>query len=604
MNISSLDDRDKGRRMRHLLGFALGLFCLLAVRLFYLQITSAEDYARESEENCIAQKRIKAPRGIIFDREKRILARNRGLYTISLERTNKRNYDEVVHSLQQALGEDWVPQDYNKRAKFIRLLRDVDFRTVSIVEERLQDRWPLLGIEIEAQRFYPEGSLAAHLLGYMGELREADLQGRRIKNHVAGDYFGKTGVERVYEDLLRGEDGVRYLEVDAERRTIREFTEREQPAQKGQDLTLTIDLNVQRAAEEALPDSLSGAVVALNAQTGAVLALVSKPTFDPNIFVSFRAQGERRRVLQSKTALLNRTTQGQYPPGSTLKMLAAVAGLETGNTDTLSTFPACAGSLRVGDVVFRCYRGKRHGSLNLIEAIEASCNIYFHHLAQNLSIEEWWAFGQKFGFGEPTGLDAEPREMGGLLPSREYFQQTQGWTQGHLMNLVIGQGSMLATPIQMARYTAALANGGYLVRPYVYGDPGEPVKIAGVSAGTYDIIKKSMRRVVYGEHGTGSAARIDRLVVSGKSGTSQVPNRKEDDAWFVAFAPYDKPLIAVAVVVEGGGPGGSVAGPVARRVIEAFAGFESVVQDPAEPKPARSAETAGQERRGGLPFDA
>ena len=604
MNISSLDDRNKSRRMRHLLGFALGLFSLLALRLFYLQITTSADYARESEENCIAQKRIKAPRGIIRDRHGRILARNRGLYTISLERTTRRNYTEVVNSLQEALGEGWVPQAYNKRAKYIRLLRDVDFRTVSIVEERLQDRWPLLGIEIEAQRFYPEGTLAAHLLGYMGELREADLQGRRIKNHVAGDYFGKTGVERVYEDLLRGEDGVRYLEVDAERRTIREFTEREQPAQKGRDLILTIDLDVQRAAEEALPDSLPGAVVALDVRTGAVLALASKPTFDPNIFVSFRAQEDRRRVLKSKTSLLNRTTQGQYPPGSTLKMLAAIAGLETGNTDTLSTFPACVGSLRVGDVVFRCYRKKRHGSLNLMEAIEASCNIYFHHLAQSLSIEDWWSFGQKFGFGEPTGLDAEPREVGGLLPSRQYFQQTEGWTQGHLMNLVIGQGRMLATPIQMARYTAALANGGYLVRPYVFGDPPDPVKIAGVSPGTYNIIKKSMRRVIYGAHGTGRAVRIDGLVTAGKSGTSQVPYREEDDAWFVAFAPYDTPRIAVAVIVEGGGPGGKVAGPVARRVIEAFSGVGSMAQSPVAPEGLSGAGPKRQEQRGSLPFDA
>jgi len=251
-------------------------------------------------------------------------------------------------------------------------------------------------------------------------------------------------------------------------------------------------------------------------------------------------------------------------------MVAAIAALEAGITDTLSTFEACAGSLQVGDVVFRCHNREGHGELNLLEAIEVSCNIYFNHLAQILGIEAWRDCAARFGFGRPTGIRLQPEELSGLLPSREYYAQTEGWVTGHLMNLVIGQGAMLATPLQMARYVAAIGNGGYLVTPHVV-EPAPPrAEIDGVSDATLEIVRIAMHRVVYGEHGTGHALRSLPVDVAGKSGTAQVPNRANDDAWFVAFAPYENPEIALAVVVEGGGGGGAAAAPVARRVLEAY----------------------------------
>ncbi len=579
---------DQGRRIRPLLVIVAGLFLVLIFRLFHLQIATSEDYARASEDNRIDQKRLKAPRGLILARGGQVLAHNRAFFTITLLRATPQSDSAAVAALHEAIGGPPIEQRDRDSRRFYRLKRDVDFRAVAIVEERLKDEWPL-AIEIEAKRAYPEGSLAAHLLGYMQTVQEEDLQTLRGRNYVPGDFIGTTGIERVYEDSLRGEDGVRYVEVDARQRILRDFPGREQPAAPGRDLRLTIDSVVQRAAEEALPDTLAGSVVALDAETGAVLALASRPTFDPNVFVSFQENRERARLLRSESKpLFNRAVRGEYPPGSTLKLVAALAALEEGITDTLSTFAACAGSLQVGDHVFRCFKRDGHGELNLPEAVAASCNIYFLHLAQLLGMEAWVEYGAKFGLGRPTGVNLAPEEAHGLLPTRKLYADTEGWSLGHLMNLVIGQGRMLATPIQMARYAAALGNGGFLVTPHLCGTPPERLAIEGISPQALQIVKECMHRVVYGENGTGRLVQIEGIEVGGKSGTAQVPNRN-DDAWFIAYAPWDRPAISVAVVVEGGGGGGTVAGPIARKVMEAFFAPHAVATGPREDGPSPSA---------------
>lgn len=556
------------RKQRTILAVVGLLFGILFLRLFHIQITSAEDYARKSEDNRIEHKRVKAPRGLILDSEANVLAGNRASYTIFLTRSNPKRDAQAVAALEEVIGSS-INYSPGGRASRVRLKRDIDFKTVCVVEERLRDEWNL-DIEIEPQRNYPYGPLVAHLLGYMGEMQESDLSAPQAKRYETGDYIGKTGIEKVYEDSLRGDDGVRYIEVDALRRIKNDFPypERDRDPDSGHDLVLTVDLNVQHAAESALPDTLAGSVVALDARSGAVLAMVSNPSFDPNVFVSFQAQEERQRLLQDeREPMLNRSTGGTYPPGSTLKLVAAVAALEAGITDTLSTFEACAGSLAIGDVVFRCANREGHGELNLLEAVEVSCNIYFNHLAEVLGLEAWRQSAEDFGFGQHTGIHLDPGEKRGLLPAKGDYDL---WVGGHLMNLVIGQGKMLTTPLQMARYTAALGNGGYLVTPYLSGAPPLLEKVETVSPATLEIVKKAMHRVVHGEKGTGRHVQIRGIEVGGKSGTAQVPNRPDDDAWFIAFAPYQEPEIAVAVVVEAGGPGGTRAGPVARQVIEAY----------------------------------
>ncbi len=567
--------QDERLPLKLLLAPVILLFAILLLRLFYLQVITSADYARESEENRIAQRRVKAPRGLIYDRDGRILARTRPFYTVSLERTTRKDFEAVTTAFTRAIEDVELDGEYSRKYRTIRLKRDVDFRTVSIVEEQLEADWPLLDIEIETQRYYPYGSAAAHLLGYIGIIRDQDLQGNNENAYVLGDFIGKTGIEKVYENSLRGRDGMVFVEIDATGRTGREFPERDRLPVPGAPLHLTLDLEVQLAAERALPDSFASALVALDPRTGAVLALVSKPAFDPNIFVSFQAQKERRQVLQSETVLLNRALQGSYPPGSTFKMVSAIAALETGVTDTLSLFEPCYGALRVGRSTFRCHRRTGHGSLTLLGAIEVSCNVYFYHLARLMSIETWHKYGAQLGFGQPTGI-VYPGEAAGLLPSRQYYKERGGWSFGHLLNVSIGQGSLLVTPMQMARYVAAIANGGYLVTPYVSGDPPRRQRIDGISQRTLSIVRKAMRRVVASDTGTGRRARVDGVAIAAKTGTAQVPSR-DDDAWMVAFAPYEKPAIAIAAVVEGGGSGGARVGPVVREVVKAFCIQEGII---------------------------
>jgi penicillin-binding protein 2 len=581
---------DWARKMRGLMVLAGLLFAILLLRLFHLQITTADNYAKESEDNWIAQKRRKAPRGLVLDRDGEVLARNRAAYSIQLTRGSREDDAKAIEALESATGES-VRLGKRGRERTVRLKRDVKFRTVAIVEERLRDEWPL-GIAIEPQRLYPAGALAAHIIGYMGEQQD-DLTSHQGRPYAVGDYVGQTGLERVYEDSLRGWDGVDYVEVDVRDRVINEhpFPDRGVPPRSGRDLHLTVDLDIQRAATNAMPDSLAGSVVALDARDGAVLAMVSHPSYDPNVFVSYGSQAERQRLIQDPAKpMLNRAIQGGYPPGSTLKMIGAVAALENGVTDTLSTFAACAGSLQVGDVVFRCANRDGHGELNLLEAVETSCNIYFNHLAKILGIEAWHDYGSRFGFGLPTHIDLDPSEFHGILPDRQYHRERDGWVTGHLMNLVIGQGYMLVTPLQMARYVAALGNGGYLVTPHLQGKAPDPVRIEGITDATLDIVRRAMYRVVYGEHGTGKRAQVPGIEVAGKSGTAQGP-RADDDAWFVAFAPFEEPEIAVAVVVEGGGGGGSNAAPIARAVIKAY--FDDQAQ-----RQAVAADSPNNKRRG------
>lgn len=553
-------------RRTRLVAVVAVLFAILLLRLFHLQILEGAGYAQAAEDNRIARKRLKAPRGLILDRDGEILARDRASYGILLTRGRRAVDSMAVAALEEAVGH---PLRYDRGRRTLRLKRDVDFRTVAIVEERLREDWALQ-VQIEPQRLYPHGPLTAHVIGYMGELQEAELGGG--PHHVAGDYVGKTGLERDFEDSLRGLDGVAYVEVDAGQRIQNEhpFPDRDRPARPGGSLRLTLDLDLQRAAVGAMPDSLAGSVVALDVRTGAVRALVSYPSFDPNAFVSFGAQADRVRLMRDPARpLLNRAIRGRYPPGSTLKMVAAAAALERGLTDTLSTFPPCYGSMSMGDVVFRCASRRGHGELGLLEAMETSCNIYFYHLAQLLGIDAWHDYGRRLGLGSPTGIDLDPGEVSGQLPDRRFYADRQGWALGYLMNLVIGQGETLVTPLQVARYVAALANGGYLVTPHLHGRPPPAQRIEGLSASTLGTVRRAMHRVVHGDRGTGRSARIEGLAIAGKSGTAQGPNR-DDDAWFVAFAPYQRPEIAVVAVVEGGGGGGAVAAPVVRAVLEAW----------------------------------
>jgi penicillin-binding protein 2 len=354
-------------------------------------------------------------------------------------------------------------------------------------------------------------------------------------------------------------------------------------ARPGSDLVLTIDLSLQRAAEKALSDTLSGAIVALDPATGEVLALVSKPDFDPNLFSSVVPESTWKALNEDPGhPLLNRAIQSTYPPGSVMKVITAAAGLESGVITQQSRFSPCSGAYKFGDRWFGCWQPEGHGSLGLVDAIAQSCDVYFYQLGLKLGLDRWSDYAAGCALGHPLGLDLGG-EAGGLVPTREYFDNRYGkknWGPGVLLNLVIGQGENLWTPLQAAEIMAAIANGGTLYRPYLVREihspggrslPQKPVIVGHMpfSATNLKILQRALRAAVHDLRGTGRMASVRGVDVAGKTGTAQNP-RGEDHAWFAGFAPVENPRIAVAVVVEHGGHGGSEAAPIAARVIGAY----------------------------------
>ncbi|KPK36565.1 MAG: hypothetical protein AMJ69_13225, partial [Gammaproteobacteria bacterium SG8_47] len=457
----------------------------------------------------------------------------------------------------------------------------------------------LPGVEIKAQltRDYPLGSVGAHVIGYVGRINEHELERLDPSNYSGTSHIGKTGVEKSYEEQLHGTVGLQQVETNAQGRILR-VLEQEQ-AHPGKDLYLNIDARMQRIAEEAFGDD-NGALVALEPSTGAVLAMVSMPVFDPNAFVNGIDQASYEQLSRSThRPLFNRALQGQYPPGSTTKPFLGIAALESGVASPYNEL-ICPGwyTLKNDERRYRDWKKEGHQSVNMDKAIVQSCDVYFYDLAYTLGIDRIHSFLNRFGFGLRTGIDIGG-ELSGLNPSREWkrraYQQT--WFHGETLITGIGQGFMLATPLQLATITATLANGGQRMRPRVVHTIQDPIdknleivepRPAGqaeVKQEYLDTIIASMRRVVHSSRGT--ARRISEGLeydIAGKTGTAQVfgigqeeeyvaediEKRLRDHALFIAFAPVEAPRIAVAVVVENGGSGGAVAAPLARRVMDAY----------------------------------
>ncbi|MBC7327083.1 penicillin-binding protein 2 [bacterium] len=554
-------------RIRGLFYFTSALFLLLVFTLWYLQIFKGEEMRHLSESICIKLATIPPPRGLILDRNGRVIATNLKKYRILLIR--KKVERESLQRLAQILK---VPTSVledriKKRAMFdvVELARDIPFDVLVRLEEALPYLPPII-IEEVNQRYYPHNSLAAHLIGYVGEISKEELESKKADGYQMGDIVGKTGLERLYEEKLRGEKGGQRIEIDV-RGQIRRLLERLEP-KSGEELRLTIDLDIQKAAEEALAGR-RGAVVAMNPNTGEVLALASSPSFDPNIFASPQGNEKQRLALlkDKRHPFHNRAIGGVFPPGSIFKIITAVAGLEEKEISPYTTIN-CPGGLQVGRRFFRCWR--RHGTVDFLTAVEQSCDTYFYRVGLLVGPEKLAEWARKFGLGEKTGI-ALPGEAEGFVADEEWKRKTfnEPWYAGDTANMAIGQGFTQLTPLQACRMVSAIANGGYLVRPIiVLGEKEEKIPI-GISQSTIELIKEGMRRVVMNQRGTGVAARVAGISVGGKTGSAEDPPRKRTHAWFVCFAPVENPQIAVAVVVEEGGKGGSVAAPIAKKVLEA-----------------------------------
>lgn len=592
------------------LSFVVGaVFFLLLMRLWHLQILSSEDYSAMSENNRLRFVPVAASRGAILDRNGTVLVSNRPSFSLAVVPQEVVDKDLLLTQLSSLLGLDRAEMaerwEKNKgRAKYypIVLSSNITRDQVEILEE---NRLRLPGVEIEMKpvREYSNGMLGAHLLGYISEISEKELNSKGFDEYNPGDYVGKNGIERALENELHGGDGGRQLEVDARGRVLRTISETYPTV--GNSVVLTIDAAIQKQAERSFGEQ-AGAAVAMDVNSGEILAFVSNPGFDPALFSGKLPADIWKGYLEDKRRPLeNKALTGQYPPGSTFKIITALAGLQDNKISDSSTVN-CSGSYDLGTSTFKCWNKKGHGTTNLRKSLRESCDVFYYQLGEKLGVDKIAAASKAFLLGSPMGIELQ-NEKSGLIPTSEWKLKRFGkrWYHGETLPVSIGQGYVLMTPIQMASMIATVANEGTIFRPHIVrrivDADGKPLKetkpeVIGktsFSKEAYRLVKQGLYAVVNEPGGTGAQARLYDVKVAGKTGTSQVvkmrdskqgtPYQYRDHALFVAFAPFDKPEIAVAVVIEHGEHGGSAAAPIAGRILRAyFDGKKPVRKTPSE----------------------
>jgi penicillin-binding protein 2 len=582
--------RDGGQRRVAVMAAVVGVaFLVIVTQLWYLQVISGDYFREASDKNRIRIRPIAAQRGILYDRQHRPLVDNRPAFTLSLipreldEAGDRRSavlgrvstllripYRELTEVVSRAHGDATAP---------VRVRRGLTLEDVAKIEEWKLEL-PGVIVEVEPQRVYPTGRFATHLLGYVREVSDEQM---RQGLYRRGDMVGQTGLERLLDDYLRGQDGGESVEVDALGRHLG-VLRRAEPT-PGAEVITTVDRRVQEAAEQAMAGH-AGAVVVMDPRNGDVLAMVSTPAFDIDRFTGTIDRAEWLAVVKDPAhPLLNRTIQTQYAPGSVFKIIVAAAGLQEGTLTPMDRVH-CTGAFHLGGVTFKDWKKEGHGSVDLLRAVNQSCNVYFYHYGLRIGGSAITRYAAMFGLGRPTGV-AFGSEKSGLIPHPRSARGRKGpvWHAGDTVNMSIGQGSLLVTPMQVARFMAAVANGGVLWRPrlvqrvergqdVVWSDRGEVTGHVELSPMVWAFLRQSLWSVV-NEGGTGAGARIPGLDVAGKTGTAQtIANSKsdkgQDHAWFASFAPARAPEVVVVVLVERGGKGGQVAAPIARQILRAI----------------------------------
>lgn len=570
------------RRAFHATVFVAGALGLLGAAFFRTQVVRNHEYVLQADDNRFRLVPIPAPRGTIYDRDGKVVAETVTGYTLSVERGPDAEVRARIRPLIPLLGlADADVDEILARAKKtplepVLVAEGLSFQQASRLEER-RGQYPGVILEAHPVRRYRYGPAVAHVMGYVAEISEAELRDTTWAGFRAGQQIGKSGVERRYERALGGASGTRYVEVDARGKVVGRFAAqvREEP-RAGQDVQLTLDLDLQRYTRQVFPEGFRGAVVAMVPETGEVLALYSAPTYDPNLLTGHIPT----RVWQALNTdpgrpLLNRATRGIYPPGSTWKLATAIIGLERGVVTPEERFPIpCTGGMLYAGRYARCHDRAGHGSLDMSGAIAKSCNVYFYQLGIRLTLDVLAREGTRLGFARRTGLDV-PGEITGTFPAdRDWYQRRFGWraTPSEVMSLSIGQGPNAQTPIRMAQFFSALAGDGRSARPHVVR-PAGPVPVETdlrISPATLAAVRQGMAAVV--DEGTAAAVALDRWQLYGKTGTSQnSQDLKRPHAWFTGFAGPrggGKPEIAVAVIVEFGEHGNTAAAPVAAKVAE------------------------------------
>jgi penicillin-binding protein 2 len=578
----SFHPNDVARRARIVRGVLALVMAAFGLAFFRVQVLRSSLYAMQADGNRMREVPLVAPRGIIYDRHGEILAENLPGYTVSLLSPTA----DSLRSALKALGQI-VPIDESHRALVMRryerarnqpavIFNDAPFDVVSALEEhRIQ--FPELIIQSSPRRYYPDGEAVASVMGYIGEISDLELTLPRFEGYKAGNVIGKAGLERRYEAQLRGTEGRRFVEVDARGRVVREDGVRPAIAPAAPPaLTSTLDLELQRFIHERYKDSLLGAIVAIDPQTGGVLALYSGPTFDINRFTGSVPPSYFAQLNEDpRRPLYNKATQGRYPPASTWKLATAAIAMEQGiaEIDTHMEVP-CAGGYQFGNRYFRCWkRDGGHGHVNMAQAIATSCDVYFYQLGLKIGLSNLVAGGLRMGFGTRTGIDY-PEETTPQFPPEDftaYYNNeygARGWSRSVILNLSIGQGENAQTVINMARFYTALATDGTAATPHlVERDSIGRDTLFRIRPDQLQALRDAMADVVSGR-GTAGSAAIQGLAIAGKTGTAQVTG-KPDHAWFVGFAPHDKPKIVVAVFLEFGLHGYSAA-RIATKVMEQY----------------------------------
>ncbi len=599
---SHIQDDQRSRNFRSLVlsGAAGALFLVLLLRLVQIQVLQAPLNKRLSKENRMQLHVVKAPRGRMFDRHGEHLARNRPSYSISVLPYNVKDRDEIVRKLLNIRDREGGPvfdstelvslmrKGARRRFDATRLKEDVGIELVSIIQEHARE-FPGIVVQSEARREYPLSEAAFHVLGYMGEIPESDFDSLKEQGYRYGDLIGKAGLEKQYESLARGEDGQEFIEVNAYGQRLGPIPHMPMvPPVPGSDLYLTLDRRLQKVAFEAFPDSLKGSVVMLDPRSGEVLVMTGSPSVDPNIFsLATSRRTKEWAVVATDPALPlnNRAVAGTYTPGSTFKPISALAALEEGEVGPTSRMPrACTGAFRFGNRIAHCWYAKGHGYLPLIDAIKLSCNVYFYQVGLKLGDKRINKYAEMLGLGQRTGIDL-PSEKSGWLSGEEAYNKRFArrgwkWTRGLVLDMAIGQTQIL-TPLQLAMVAGALGNGKAVYRPHLLKEvrsrngividqtTPEVTHTLAFDSVTVATVRKALR-VVVERGGTGWRSAVKGIPVGGKTGSAENPQGEKTHALFMACAPVDKPVVAVAVVVENAGHGGSVAAPIAGKVLRYY----------------------------------